>query len=492
MFSQIAARQEIARCVSHRHLAPSRTGTQVRYPVPLEGPSEVVQPSPPRVPWRWPGASLWPPEGAVPVHTRLRPPRLGGPDHLRLCLLHPEPRPAAPQSVAAAAAPGVAFAPHSRGAVPGALPEDAGTGTMADFEAQMLVEQALYELTQKPIIPNTVVFACAACYFLFVGTALITGSIFFTYRLKPVTPPDPPEQTDTTVTFFEATQSPKNWDVSSITNPLICLVDFITPANPAIKAKASVESFLAATYGTNSGVMRAHTGKILLTAYGPDQNLVDAIQNDVFNLAGIYIRFITNWDPPTLRPFFDEVALSLIGGLVLELHAADIPKIKSDVLGYVKFMVVVPPGVTEGSLAKLKVATLANPLRIMNDTIKEAVKDLGTSKICAAFTMSALKSLSSKGNIDNPGDPADVVASVQQTEACRLAGAQLDKKDISMYITGSAFYSFDTNNTMFEKVRLMLTNYNALCLAAVSVLDDNCPSFNMLKIMKMVFDKNFK
>nr|XP_037268624.1 uncharacterized protein LOC119159933 [Rhipicephalus microplus] len=120
-------------------------------------------------------------------------------------------------------------------------------------------------------------------------------------------------------------------------------------------------------------------------------------------------------------------------------------------------MVVVPPGVTQESLAKLKVATLANPLRIMNNTIKKAVKDLAKSKICAAFTMSALKSMSAQGEISNPGDPADLVSSVKQTE-----------------------------------VRHMLTDYNALCLTAVSVLDDNCPNFNMLKIMKMVFDKNFK
>ncbi|XP_037515302.2 uncharacterized protein LOC119391720 [Rhipicephalus sanguineus] len=155
-------------------------------------------------------------------------------------------------------------------------------------------------------------------------------------------------------------------------------------------------------------------------------------------------------------------------------------------------MVVVPPGVTQGSLAQLKVATLVNPLNIMNDTIKGAVKDLTKSKICAAFTMSALKSTSAKGNIDNPGDPADLVSPVKQKEVCTLPGAKQDKQAMSMYIPGAPFYSFDTNNTMFEKVRLMLTQYTALCLTAVSVLDDNCPNFNMLKIMKKVFDKNFK
>ncbi|KAL3196817.1 hypothetical protein MRX96_045074 [Rhipicephalus microplus] len=236
--------------------------------------------------------------------------------------------------------------------------------------------------------------------------------------LKPATPPDPPEQTDTTVTFFE-------------------------------EGQANVDSFLTTTYGTNSGVLRAHTGKIQLTAYGPDQNLVNAVQNDVFNLKGIYIRLIANWDPSSLQPFFDEVSLTLVGGLFLELHAADIPKITQGHRGYVKFMVVVPPGVTQESLAKLKVATLANPLRIMNNTIKEAVKDLAKSKICAAFTMSALKSMSAQGEISNPGDPADLVSSVKQAEVSA------------------------------EDIR-------------VSVLDDNCPNFNMLKIMKMVFDKNFK
>ncbi|XP_075744615.1 uncharacterized protein LOC119159933 [Rhipicephalus microplus] len=258
------------------------------------------------------------------------------------------------------------------------------------------------------------------------------------------------------------------------------------------KGQANVDSFLTATYGTNSGVLRAHTGKIQLTAYGPDQNLVDAVQKDVFNLKGIYIRLIANWDPSSLQPFFDEVTLTLVGGLFLELHVADIPKITQGHKGYVKFMVVVPPGVTQESLAKLKVATLANPLRIMNNTIKEAVKDLAKSKICAAFTMSALKSMSAQGEISNPGDPADLVSSVKQTEVCRLPGAKQDILDNSMYVPGAPFYSFDTNNTMFQKVRHMLTDYNALCLTAVSVLDDNCPNFNMLKIMKMVFDKNFK
>ncbi|XP_075744186.1 uncharacterized protein LOC142802980 [Rhipicephalus microplus] len=129
------------------------------------------------------------------------------------------PPPAVPQAAASAAAPAVTFAP-AQGAVPGAPPEDVGTGTLQDFEAQMLVEQALYELTQKPIIPNSLVFTCAACYLIFIGFALVSGSVFFTYRLKPATPPDPPEQTDTTVTFFEGltkatTQSPKNWEVNS-------------------------------------------------------------------------------------------------------------------------------------------------------------------------------------------------------------------------------------------------------------------------------------
>ncbi|KAL3246339.1 hypothetical protein MRX96_057720 [Rhipicephalus microplus] len=381
------------------------------------------------------------------------------------------PPPAVPQAAASAAAPAVTFAP-AQGAVPGAPPEDVGTGTLQDFEAQMLVEQALYELTQKPIIPNSLVFTCAACYLIFIGFALVSGSVFFTYRLKPATPPDPPEQTDTTVTFFEGQGE-------------------MTLAGK--KGQANVDSFLTATYGTNSGVLRAHTGKIQLTAYGPDQNLRGRGPERCVQLErNFYIRLIANWDPSSLQPFFDEVTLTLVGGLFLELHVADIPKITQGHRGYVKFMVVVPPGVTQESLAKLKVATLANPLRIMNNTIKKAVKDLAKSKICAAFTMSALKSMSAQGEISNPGDPADLVSSVKQTEACRLPGAKQDILDNSMYVPGAPFYSFDSNNTMFQKVRHMLTDYNALCLTAVSVLDDNCPNFNMLKIMKMVFDKNFK
>ncbi|XP_049519554.1 uncharacterized protein LOC125943966 [Dermacentor silvarum] len=113
-------------------------------------------------------------------------------------------------------------------------------------------------------------------------------------------------------------------------------------------------------------------------------------------------------------------------------------------------------------------------------------------KVCAAFTMAALKSTSAAGKINKPGDPADQVTPVMQTEVCNLPNAKQDKKAISMYIAGAPFYSFDTNKTMFEKVRGILTQYNELCLGAINVLHDDCSNFALLEIMKLVFDKNFK
>ncbi|XP_070389812.1 uncharacterized protein [Dermacentor albipictus] len=399
------------------------------------------------------------------------------------------------------------------GSAPGAMPGALGDLPVEDIEGQMLIEQALYELTQKPIIPNVLVFTCALCYLLFVGSALIIGSVYFTYRLKPATPPEPPAQTDTTVTFREG----------SVNNPIICLVEFLAVPNPDIVSKlfglklcdvyfmkevlefdsqgemtlaghtglAAVDTFLTESYGTHSGVLNAHQGEIHLSGYCPDSNLIVAMNNDVLNLMGFYLRLRAGWSDGDAVHFLDELYAAATGTVYMEVQAADIPKVTTDMQRYFTVLVVVPPAVHKDSLEHLKVATLANPFRHINDTLHEATKLFPNLKICAAFTMAALKSASAAGKIDKPGDPADSVTPVKQSEVCNLLNAKEDKKDISMYIAGAPFYSFDTNKTMFEKVRGILTQYNQLCLGAINVLHDDCLEFALLKMAKTVFDKNF-
>lgn len=145
-----------------------------------------------------------------------------------------------PAAVAGAAQPVVAQVE------PGAAvnPDEA----LDEYEAQMLLQRALYELTQKPIIPDPLVFLCACCYLIFIMTALGAGAVYFTNRLKPPPTINPPEETDTTVTFFEVstkgtTEAPRKWDNSSLNNPLICLVDVLTPPKIAAVNKLIAGKF---------------------------------------------------------------------------------------------------------------------------------------------------------------------------------------------------------------------------------------------------------
>ncbi|XP_075539466.1 uncharacterized protein LOC142574204 [Dermacentor variabilis] len=254
---------------------------------------------------------------------------------------------------------------------------------------------------------------------------------------------------------------------------------------------AAVDTFLTASYGTHSGVLQAHQGEIHVSGYCPDSDLIDAVNNNVLNLLGFYLRLREGWSVSDATNFLDELFASVTGTVYMEVQAADIPKITTNMQRYFTVLVVIPPAVHKDSLEHLKVATLANPFRHINDTIHDATKLFPNLKICAAFTMAALKSASAVGKIDKPGDPADSVTPVKQSEVCNLPNAKQDKKDISMYIAGTPFYSFDTNKTMFEKVRDILTQYNQLCLGAINVLHDDCYDFALLKMAKTVLDKNF-
>ncbi|KAL1433461.1 hypothetical protein MTO96_012577 [Rhipicephalus appendiculatus] len=85
------------------------------------------------------------------------------------------------------------------GAVPGAPLDPADE--MDPMQMEMMLQQAMYDLMQRPIIPDTLVYVCAALYLIVVLTILIAGGFYFVNRLKPQPPPAPAEETETTATY---------------------------------------------------------------------------------------------------------------------------------------------------------------------------------------------------------------------------------------------------------------------------------------------------
>ncbi|XP_077507760.1 uncharacterized protein LOC144118833 [Amblyomma americanum] len=86
--------------------------------------------------------------------------------------------PAAPLPPFSAA--GAPVSPLPPGGLPGGPlePDD----KMDPIQMEMMLQQAMYDLMQRPIIPDPLVFACAALYLIIVMTLLIAGAFYFTNR----------------------------------------------------------------------------------------------------------------------------------------------------------------------------------------------------------------------------------------------------------------------------------------------------------------------
>ncbi|XP_065288086.1 uncharacterized protein [Dermacentor albipictus] len=411
------------------------------------------------------------------------------------------------------------------GGLPG--PED----EMDPMQMEMMLQQAMYDLMQRPIIPDPLVFICAALYLIIMMMFLITGAIYFTSRLKPLPPPAPAEETETTV-GFTVTEEIKPWAVPSPdSNPFICFVGLQYKDNTDMIAalEADCNFIVMKEDFDNSGGSLRLGGKamnatavldVLQREYGSDLAKIGVglqccsimyqdLQEQLFHGNGDFsgsckFKLGLNTDIAATKDFIE--ANTYCSNILLEIAEAnegDITRL-APLLDLGDYILYAPTPMTAEALAQRRATLLPNNFqglpgsrsKTAEDAEKAIVAAKKHKKVCVMFTVAAFNS-SGVGSAGTGPDnqPATNVVAVNQFEVCPLTGLIFDRPSMSLYRKGGYMISQDNETTIAKKVKTVLKKHVDVCIAAYDVQFDTCKGVKerpLTHTIGAVFKKNLR
>lgn len=397
---------------------------------------------------------------------------------------------------------------------------------MDELQMELLIQQAMFDLLQKPIIPDMLVFVCSCLYLCTMLTTLVAGAVYFTYRLKPALPPPPPEETESTALITDlattTTEAPKLWPKRARLNPLICVLGIQAQA---INATRSLYDYLRENdvcnvytlkeaFDSDAGdlVLAGKRGndevkKLVHEQYGDTglEKLAPAVLccsvkaddlNFVFTSASLYLKLRTGEDMNNVETYLVDNKPT-INYLYLEIGETDLQNLTEAVIGMADMIIVRSSSVTSDALAGLNTAPLANSLLDMLRVVEDAVLNgVNPTRQCAMFTVSALQATKTAGGIDSFGETVDSVTAIKQSKVCHLTDHITKHNNgatgVSLFrpaVGGLPYYTFDTNETIGVKVEAILRSNWSTCIVAYDVQNDDCPYLGLTLTIQKAFDK---
>ncbi|XP_077508542.1 uncharacterized protein LOC144119911 [Amblyomma americanum] len=411
-----------------------------------------------------------------------------------------------------------AGAPVPAGGIPGGPlgPDD----EMDPIQMEMMLQQAMYDLMQRPIIPDSLAFVCAALYLIIVMTLLIAGAFYFTNRLQPPPPPTPPEETETTAIYTEPPQETTAeellWStISQDNNPYVCLiglqnknqVDLVDSLN-ALCSFIAMKENLDSDNGDIVLQGKRHSNDEIRTIFETEYADKRIVAVGILCCTLVYNYDFLDGDSPfadshckiKLQPNITATALHnyLVSltceNVLLEIGEAteeEVIRLAPLLRGHnVIAVLFAPTPMTQEALAKRRMSLLPNNFQALTagDGKALAAARKHAKKVCVMFTVAALKSTGVAKSSANPvNQPATSVVAVHQSVVCQLAGLIYDKPSMSYYRKGNDMLSIDKPETLAKKVKTLLKANPDICVGAYDVQFDDCNITESIPLTKTTF-----